>query len=66
MKWRTLKNKKEGVVEFMLVPELAAVERTLVWVLAAETGAEELTGMEAKGPQVREVEGLIEGTWRRG
>ena len=65
VKWRTLKNKREGVIEFMLVPELAVVERTLLRVLVAEPGAEELTGMEAKGPQIREVETLIEGTWRR-
>ena len=66
VKWKTLKNKREGVVEFMLVPELAEVERTLLRVLTAESGAEELTGMESKGPQVREVESLLEGTWRRG
>ena len=65
VKWRTLKNKREGVIEFMLVPELAVVERTLLRVLTAVAGAEELTGMEAKGPQIREVETLLEGTWRR-
>ena len=59
MKWRTLKNRKEGVLEFMLVPELAGVERELLRVLTAEPDTQELFGMESKGPQ-------IDGTWRRG
>ena len=50
----------------MLVPELAYVEREIVRALTAQTGAEELFGTESKGTQIREVETMIEGTWRRG
>ena len=66
MKWRTLKNGKEGVLEFMMVPELAFVERELLRVLTGVQGAQEMFGLESKGPQIREVEEMIEGTWRRG
>ena len=66
MKWRALKNGREGVLEFLLVPELAYVEREIVQALAAQAGAAELFGTESKGTQIREVETMIEGTWRRG
>ena len=65
MKWKTLKNGKDGVLEFMLVPELAVVEQELLRVLVAQAGAVELFGTETKGPQIREVEEMIEGTWGR-
>ena len=45
----------------MLVPELAVVEQELLRVLVAQAGAVELFGTETKGPQIREVEEMIEG-----
>jgi len=65
MKWQPLKNGTEGILTYGLVPALAAVEEELTRLLATQASAEELVGMAPKGPQVRGMEELIEGTWRR-
>ena len=65
MKWTPLKNGKDGILEFALVPSLARVEDEMVRILKTLPGALELVGTAAKGPQVRELEEMIEGTWRK-
>ena len=65
VKGRALKNGKEGVLEFMLVPELALIERALLKELTDQSGAQELFGTESKGAQIRDVEQMIEGTWHK-
>ena len=65
MKWKPLKNGKDGILEFSMVPGLAVVEEEMVRVLSAVPGATELVGTESKGPQIRAMEEMIEGTWRK-
>ena len=62
MKWRTFQGGKEGIVEFKLVPELGELEGELVRVLR-EYGGKVKTGPEPRGPAVRKVDDLLEGTW---
>ena len=64
MKWKELKGGKEGVLEFRLVAELAAVEGIMVKVLGA-SGGTVLTTPEPRQPQIRDVDELIQGTWKR-
>ena len=65
MKWQPLKNGKEGILTFGLVPELMEVEKELVRMLEVLSKGEVVVGVAPKGPQIREMEGLIEGTWRK-
>ena len=65
MKWKALKDGKHGILEFALVPGLATVEGEMVRMLGGQPGATELVGTAVKGPQVREMEQMIEGTWRK-
>ena len=64
MKWKELKGGKEGILEFRLVAELAAVEGIMVKVLGA-SGGTVLTTPEPRQPQIRDVDELIQGTWKR-
>ena len=64
MKFRTFKGDKEGILEFKLVPELGAVEGEIVRVLQ-EYGGKVKSTPEPRGPLVRKVDELLEGTWRK-
>ena len=64
VKWRTFKGDREGILEFKLVPELGTVEGEIVRVLT-EHGGKVKTTPEPKGPMVRRVDELLEGTWRK-
>ena len=64
MKWRTLQGNKEGILEFRLSDEVREVEGELMKLMIAN-GGKEKTGTEPRGPGIRRVDDLIEGTWKR-
>ena len=64
MKWRTFQGGKEWILEFRMALEMADVEALMVRVLVT-AGGQEVTGMDVKGPQIRDMEGAIQDPWRR-
>ena len=65
LKYRTTRDGKEGILEMLLVRGLESVEEEIVRRIQSQ-GGRRLTGTDSKGRRVRDVEQMIEDTWRRG
>ena len=61
--WRLFREKTHGGLEFKLHPELEDVAQALEHALVV-AGGTRLSGVQPKGPRVRELDKHLEGTWR--
>ena len=63
MKWRVERSGKNGILEFKFQDSLKVVEAELVRLLEHHGGTL-LVGMAPKGQRVRELDEMLENTWR--